>query len=421
MLHRSPQQKTSPVRRFVLTLPVLFLVLLLSGPAWALPANIVRGQPLPDATLIGGTHHAIVQLDEMKGRVKILSIVPQLNTPVCDEQTHRFSENKEEADPALEIVTISTNTHDDQTTFADKSGIDNITFLSDAPDFDFGNKTGLLYPGRRILQRAVIVVDANNIVRYLEIVPMGQLPDIEAAMDAARRVLASASLWPSPPAAVPSPAAMPSPSAIPSPPAVIPANAGIQDRGGAPGAGLAIPARNGFSSSIWHEYCAWYPLAIPTQNGVSPSIWHEYCDWYPLAIPARSGVFQQGTPPENPHADLSDPMVPPPGIIGVALHLTAERVGGPAGLFIRATHPMGPAVKAGLMHGQEILAVDGQTIKGKTYREVVAMIRGEVGTSVTLLVKHMAEVKEVQIVRVSEDSVLHTNDEGVRHPGKHHS
>lgn len=114
-------------------------------------------------------------------------------------------------------------------------------------------------------------------------------------------------------------------------------------------------------------------------------------------------------------------MVPPPGIIGVALHLTAERVGGPAGLFIRATHPMGPAVKAGLMHGQEILAVDGQTIKGKTYREVVAMIRGEVGTSVTLLVKHMAEIKEVQIVRVSEDSVLHTDDERVRHPGKRHS
>ena len=115
------------------------------------------------------------------------------------------------------------------------------------------------------------------------------------------------------------------------------------------------------------------------------------------------GHAQQGLPPQgNPHGDLSDPMLPPPGIIGVALHLTAERIGDPAGLFIRATHPLGPAVKAGLTHGQEILAVDGQSVKGKTYREVVSMIRGEVGTSVTLLVKTFSDVKEVTIVRAGE-------------------
>ena len=115
------------------------------------------------------------------------------------------------------------------------------------------------------------------------------------------------------------------------------------------------------------------------------------------------GHTQQGHPqPGNPHGDLSDPMLPPPGIIGVALHLTAERIGDPAGLFIRATHPLGPAVRAGLTHGQEILAVNGQSVKGKTYREVVSMIRGEVGTSVTLLVKTFTDVKEVKIIRASE-------------------
>lgn len=121
-----------------------------------------------------------------------------------------------------------------------------------------------------------------------------------------------------------------------------------------------------------------------------------------LMIPIPSHA-QQGLPPQgNPHGDLSDPMLPPPGIIGVALHLTAERIGDPAGLFIRATHPLGPAVRAGLAHGQEILAVDGQSVKGKTYREVVSMIRGEVGTSVTLLVKTFSDVKEVKIIRASE-------------------
>ncbi|MYA28621.1 MAG: hypothetical protein F4Z24_04820 [Nitrospira sp. SB0666_bin_27] len=121
-----------------------------------------------------------------------------------------------------------------------------------------------------------------------------------------------------------------------------------------------------------------------------------------LMIPIQ-GHAQQGLPPQgNPHGDLSNPMLPPPGIIGVALHLTAERIGDPAGLFIRATHPLGPAVRAGLTHGQEILAVDGQSVKGKTYREVVSMIRGEIGTSVTLLVKTFSDVKEVKIMRASE-------------------
>ncbi|MDA0739342.1 MAG: PDZ domain-containing protein [Nitrospirae bacterium] len=108
---------------------------------------------------------------------------------------------------------------------------------------------------------------------------------------------------------------------------------------------------------------------------------------------------QQGIP----HGDMEEPMLPPPGIIGVALHLTAERIGDPAGLFIRATHPAGPATRAGLTHGQEILAVDGQPVKGKTYREVVAIIRGEIGTSVTLTVKTFSEVREVKVIRVSED------------------
>lgn len=122
-----------------------------------------------------------------------------------------------------------------------------------------------------------------------------------------------------------------------------------------------------------------------------------------LLMTPVQGQAQQGLPPQgNPHGDLSDPMLPPPGIIGVALHLTAERIGDPAGLFIRATHPLGPAVRAGLAHGQEILAVNGQAVKGKTYREVVSMIRGEVGTSVTLLVKTFSGVKEVTIMRASE-------------------
>jgi len=180
--------KSVVTRCFGFGLTSLLSLLLFGVPVWSMPANILRGQELPDATLLGADNSPI-QLSELKGRVKILSMVPQLNTPVCDEQTHRFSEKNEGLDQRIDIVTISTNTHEDQEVFANKASITNIIFLSDSPRFDFGKKTGLLHPMHQILQRAVFVVDEENIIRYIEIVPMSQLPNFRAAFDAARRVL----------------------------------------------------------------------------------------------------------------------------------------------------------------------------------------------------------------------------------------
>lgn len=161
-------------------------------PIVALASNfsIAKGDPLPNARVIQ-TDGTSIELIALKGRVKILSIVPQLNTPVCDEQTHRFSEKNGGLDQYLDIVTISTNTSQDQAQFAEKANIHNLTFLSDSPDFDFGKKTGLLLPKYGILHRAVVVADSDNVIRYLEFVPMSQLPNFERAYDAARSVLKS--------------------------------------------------------------------------------------------------------------------------------------------------------------------------------------------------------------------------------------
>lgn len=173
---------------FGLSLISLYVLMLFSGSVWSMPGNIERGQALPNAMLLDA-NNSHTPLETLKGHVKILSMVPQLNTPVCDEQTHRFSEKNEGLDQQLEIVTISTNTYDDQSLFAEKAGISNVTFLSDSPQFNFGKQTGLLHPMHKILQRSVMVVDEQNVVRYIEIVPMSQLPNFPAAFDAARRVL----------------------------------------------------------------------------------------------------------------------------------------------------------------------------------------------------------------------------------------
>ncbi|MDH5562601.1 MAG: redoxin family protein [Nitrospirota bacterium] len=154
--------------------------------------SLEEGQPIPVATLIGKEGESI-SLDTLKGQVTLVSIVPQLNTPVCDEQTHRFSEQNEGLDEFIAFVTMSTNTHTDQTKFAKEAKIHNMTFLSDAPDFHFGRQTGLLLEDIDILHRAVIVLDADSIIRYVEIVPMSQLPHFDQAYQAVQRLLPKSS------------------------------------------------------------------------------------------------------------------------------------------------------------------------------------------------------------------------------------
>ncbi len=164
----------------------------INSPAFALKGSLAiqKGKQLPNVSMIGSNGKA-VNLNTLKGEVTLISIVPQLNTPVCDEQTHRFSENNDGLDQHIALVTMSTNTSEDQVTFAQKAKIQNMTFLSDAPEFQFGRKTGLLKKSIAILQRAVIVLDEESIIRYVEIVPMSQLPNFDQAYRVVRSLIST--------------------------------------------------------------------------------------------------------------------------------------------------------------------------------------------------------------------------------------
>ena len=142
------------------------------------------GNPLPDAKL-KAYGNVDIKINDLKGKIKIISIVPKLNTPVCDKQTHQFSENNGGLDKYVDIITLSTNTAEDQHQFSEKAKIHNLTFLSDSPGFVFGKKTGLLIDGLDVLRRTVIVADKNNIIRYIDFVPGGGLPNIKKALEVA--------------------------------------------------------------------------------------------------------------------------------------------------------------------------------------------------------------------------------------------
>lgn len=151
--------------------------------------GIKLGDKAPEAALVGTDLKPVV-LPGDKGRVKIISVVPSLDTKVCENQTHLFSERNQGLDKDLDIITVSMDLPFAQARFSEKSGIRNLRFLSDYQTADFGKKYGLLIRELRLLSRSVIVVDKENIIRYMQVVPeLTQLPDYEKALSVARSLL----------------------------------------------------------------------------------------------------------------------------------------------------------------------------------------------------------------------------------------
>jgi C-terminal processing protease CtpA/Prc len=107
---------------------------------------------------------------------------------------------------------------------------------------------------------------------------------------------------------------------------------------------------------------------------------------------------------EAPYAHGDEAKLPN-GVIGLSLQVGAERIGDPAVLYVGMVRPEGPAQQAGLRHGDEIMSVDGTAVTGKSYEQVVKMIRGETGTIVKLGVKSEADTREISITRVASDTL----------------
>lgn len=162
----------------------------LKGNALPLAGSAVKvGVPLPAATLINGSMQP-VNIAEAKGKVRIINVVPSLDTPVCDAQTHELVEKDPALAEAVELVTVSMDLPFAQQRWARAAKVKNVTFLSDHRNGDFGMNNGLLIQPLRLLARAVIVTDKDGVVRYLQVVPeVTELPDMDAAMSAAKGLM----------------------------------------------------------------------------------------------------------------------------------------------------------------------------------------------------------------------------------------
>ena len=150
---------------------------------------IKLGEPLPSAMVTGG-NLGPVDIATGNGKVRIISVVPSIDTPTCEAQTHQLSEKDRKLAEQVEMITISMDLPFAQQRFAKEAKIKNITFYSDYRTGQFGKNNGLMIDPLHLLARAVIVTDKNNIVRYIQIVPeVTELPDMAAAMSAAKALL----------------------------------------------------------------------------------------------------------------------------------------------------------------------------------------------------------------------------------------
>ena len=165
-------------------------VVTLGGNPLTLIGNEVKvGDKAPGFTVLAGIAEP-VGLGEFKDKVKVLNVVGSVDTPVCDKQTKRFNIEAAGLGEDVAIATISMDLPFALKRYCAAEGIHRVKTLSDYRYASFGEAYGVLIKESRLLARSIFVVDRNDIVRHVEIVPeITWEPDYEAALRAVKEAL----------------------------------------------------------------------------------------------------------------------------------------------------------------------------------------------------------------------------------------
>jgi thiol peroxidase len=156
-----------------------------NNPVTLLGNEVKVGDNAPNFTVLSNDL-APVTLADSKGKVRLISVVPSIDTGVCDAQTRRFNEEASSLGNVA-VLTISMDLPFAQSRWCAANGIENVQTLSDHRDASFGEAYGVHIQELRLLARAVFVVDANDKVTYVEYVSEAtNHPNYEAAIEAAK-------------------------------------------------------------------------------------------------------------------------------------------------------------------------------------------------------------------------------------------
>lgn len=155
-----------------------------NNPVTLLGNEVKVGEQAPDFTVLANDLSPVTLADS-QGKVRLISVVPSLDTGVCDAQTRKFNEAAAELGDNVIIYTVSVDLPFAQKRWCGAAGIDAVQTVSDHRDLSFGKAYGVAIEELRLLARAVFVVDEHNTVTYVEYCKeISQEPDYEAVLNA---------------------------------------------------------------------------------------------------------------------------------------------------------------------------------------------------------------------------------------------
>ncbi|HWO97317.1 MAG TPA: thiol peroxidase [Bacillus sp. (in: firmicutes)] len=155
------------------------------NPVTLMGSQVKVGDKAPNFTVLANDLTEVT-LDDTKGSVRLISVIPSIDTGVCDAQTRRFNEEAAKLDN-VKVLTVSVDLPFAQKRWCGANGIENVQTLSDHRDLSFGEAYGVAIKELRLLTRSVFVINSNDEVTYVEYVSEAtNHPNYEAAIEAAK-------------------------------------------------------------------------------------------------------------------------------------------------------------------------------------------------------------------------------------------
>ncbi|TKG97379.1 thiol peroxidase [Puteibacter caeruleilacunae] len=157
-------------------------VTFLGNPVTLVGNEVKEGDKAPEFTLLNGSLEPVT-LADYAGKVKVIAVYPSIDTGVCQAQNRRFNAEADKLDNAV-VLSVSCDLPFAQKRFCAAEGLDSVVTLSDHRETDFGQKYGFLIKELRLLSRGTVIVDQDDVVRYVEYVSeVTEEPNYEKAME----------------------------------------------------------------------------------------------------------------------------------------------------------------------------------------------------------------------------------------------
>jgi thioredoxin-dependent peroxiredoxin len=165
------------------------LVAFKGNPMTLLGTEVKVGDKAPDFKVVDNAMQPAT-LDSFRGKIKIVSSVPSLDTPVCDMETRRFNQEADRMPDNVVVLTVSMDLPFAQKRWCAAAGVEKVKTLSDFQARSFGPAYGVLIKELQLLARAVFILDDQDVVRYVEIAPeIAKEPDYDRVLSAVRALV----------------------------------------------------------------------------------------------------------------------------------------------------------------------------------------------------------------------------------------